>query len=195
MQQPFNQPGGSYGNAPYAAPPPPKRGFNWLTCCLGCLGIAVVLAIIIYVFVAKNAPAWKDRLERASGPAITAANYKSEFPPDVPVYPGLVLDATTTKAMRIAGGFVPFIPKARGAKLRLMAFHSAKGIDVLGPWYKGKLAPKGWSSKVTHNNGTQWGFAKGERTFFVHENDKQPGMLVFGVGTGLPKDGSVKINP
>lgn len=193
MQQPFSQPGGSYGNAPYAAPPQ-KRGFNWLTCCLGCLGILVIIAIVIGVYVARNAPAWRARLEKAAGPPITASNYRAEFPAGVPVYPGLTLNQTATTAVRMGSGIVAFVPKAKGASLRLMAFQSPKGIDVVGPWYKGKLTPQGWSYKINQRKGTSWEFLKGDTTFFVSETENQRGMIVIGVGKGL-HDANVHFNP
>ncbi|HEY3412592.1 MAG TPA: hypothetical protein VGM51_05960 [Armatimonadota bacterium] len=188
MQQPFNQPGGSYGNAPYAAPPP-RRGFNWLTCCLGCFGLAVILAIAMgALFYAK--------LSKSAGPAITTANYQAEFPAGVPIFPGLTFDEQMTAPLRYAGGAVGFIPNAHGARMRMMVFRSPKPASVVGAWYKSKLVPKGWSTMAS-GNPSSWQFEKGDEMMLVSDANQQQQAVMIAFGKGLPAKSHtrIQVNP
>jgi hypothetical protein len=186
MQQPFSSPGGSYGNSQYAAPPP-KRGFSWLTCCLGCLGQAIVVAIILGVIVAA-------KVKKAAGPPITAATYRQEFPAGVPIYPGFTLDEAMTNGMRFGGGFVGLVPKS-GLKLRMMAFKSTKGVNVIGPWYKAKLVPQGWkvTGTSTREEQSSWQFEKDDTSFIVSDNGKQQGFIMVMIGHGMSPNGDRRL--
>lgn len=188
MQQPFNQPGGSYGNAPYAAPPP-KRGFNWLFCCLGCLGLGVVIAVILGIVIAA-------KVKQAAGPPITAATYRSEFPAGVPVYPGLTFDEQTTATMHYAGGAFGMVPKA-GLSMRMMAFKSAKGVDVIGPWYKERLIPQGWKVTGTSMRQSQsgWQFEKGDTSLMISDSGRNAGTVTIMVAHGFNSRGGTRFNP
>ena len=188
MQQPFNQPGGSQGNAPYAAPPP-KRGFNWLFCCLGCLGLGVIIVVILGLVAA-------NKMKQASGPPITAATYRQEFPAGVPIYPGLTFDEQTTAPMRYAGGAFGLVPKS-GVKMRMMAFKSTQGVDVIGPWYKAQLTPKGWrvAGTSTSERASSWQFEKDNTTFMISDNGRKQGFIMVMVSHGLRSRNGVKFNP
>lgn len=189
MQQPFSQPGGSYGNTPYAAPPP-KRGFNFVTCCLGCFGLAVVVAIVAGVLIA-------NKVKNAAGPPITSATYRQEFATvDVPIYPGLTLDETMTNSMRFGSGFVGLVPKA-GLKLRMMWFHSPHGVNVIGPWYKARLVPQGWrvAGTTSSERGSSWQFEKGDTSFMISDNGRQQGFIMVMVGHGMNARNGMHVNP
>lgn len=184
MQQPFNQPGGSYGNSPYAVPAP-RRGFNWLACCLGCVGIAVIAAIIVGTLIFA-------RVKKAAGPPITAATYKSEFPAGVPIYPGLKFDEAMSAPMRYAGGAVGLIPQAGGVKMRMMVFRSPKPASIVGAWYKKQLVPKGWTIAGAPS-AESWQFEKGNDLLLVSEMNQQQGAIMIGVGRNLPKNSRPRI--
>ncbi|HEY3266022.1 MAG TPA: hypothetical protein VGM37_03785 [Armatimonadota bacterium] len=189
MQQPSFNPQGQ--QSPYNAPPPKKSGPSFLACCLGCLGLGVVVAIILGVVTYM-------KMNAAAGPPITAANYRAVIPADIPIYPGMQFDEKMTSAMRLAGGALGVVPGAKGAKMRMMAFTSAKGIDTIGPWYKEKLVPLGY---IYMGDQTRAPMpipgAPTSHTFMFHRGSTfvmlaqgsggQAQFITMGIGTNMPQ--------
>lgn len=170
-QPPFGQPPG--GPPPYA--PPPRRGPGPLMYCLGCMGVAAVVAVAIVLFGYFS-------VRKAMTP-ITAANVQSMLPPGVPLYPGF------SPVLEKQSRSINLPSKAGAHRLVALAFNTRDDMSVIGPWYQARLAPAGWVGGVSPTYPDVYQFKKGDTVISLKG---QPGaggqkLVVMSIAEGVPE--------
>lgn len=124
----------SFPSGAYTPPPLPRRGLSpWAYVGIGC-GVLTLIGFGGCAYVAVS-------ITQAMNQPLDKKAALAELD-DIPLYPGVQLDETTTKATRTSVGFFRFATQGRMA---IVAFRSPDAPGKVLNWYAEKMPASGYS--------------------------------------------------